>query len=83
MTALTDIQSRSGVAEGAALVTLADADLPGGVAEGLLVGTAGAANLMFADGSIVTGFPLQQGYNPVRVLQVRTGTAASNIWALK
>lgn len=63
-------------------VTLADADLPSGVCRFLLVGTAGAANLMQADGTIRTGVPLMAGYNPIQVRQVRTGTAASNIWAV-
>lgn len=69
-------------ATGYVAVTAADADLPGGVCRGLLVGTAGLANLMDVDGNVRTGIPLQQGYNPLVVRQVRTGTAASNIWAL-
>lgn len=63
-------------------ITPADADLPGGTCRGLLVGTAGAANLMQQDGTVQTGVPLQQGYNPLVCRQVRAGTAASNIWAL-
>lgn len=59
-----------------------DADLPGGVTRALLVGTAGDANLHDANGVLLTGVPLQQGYNPLRVLQVRTGGSASNIWGL-
>lgn len=63
-------------------VALADTDLPGGVCRALLVGTAGAANLMQADGTIRTSVPLQAGYNPIQVLQVRAGTAAADIWAV-
>lgn len=63
-------------------VTKADADLPGGTCRGLLVGTAGTANLMDADGNIRTNVPLQQGYNPLICKQVRTGGTATDIWAL-
>jgi hypothetical protein len=85
MTTLSDMQSRSGVAEGAYLVTKALTDLPGGVAEGLCVGAAGTCNLMFANGDLAVDFPLQAGYNPLRVIQVQTGgtSTAANIWALK
>lgn len=63
-------------------VSKADANLPGGVCRSLLVGTAGTANLMQEDGTIRMDVPLQQGYNPLAVLQVRTGGTADNIWAL-
>lgn len=63
-------------------VVLANAELPGGVCRCLLVGMAGLANLMQADGTVRTGVPLVVGYNPIQVLQVRAGTAASNIWAV-
>lgn len=64
------------------LVTKANADLPGGLCRGLLVGTAGTANLTDKDGVEEADVPLQQGYNPLRVLQVRTGGTADNIRAL-
>lgn len=64
-------------------VTKANSDLAGGLTRGLLVGTAGTANLMQLDGSIRTDVPLQQGYNPLAVRQVRTGGTADNIWALR
>jgi hypothetical protein len=64
------------------LVTKADADLPGGVCRGLLVGTAGTANLQTASGTTRTNVPLQQGFNPLRCKQVRTGGTATDIWAL-
>lgn len=63
-------------------VTKADADLPDGTCRGLLVGTAGTANLMDDTGAIRTNVPLQVGYNPLVCRQVRTGGAADNIWAL-
>lgn len=63
-------------------VTKADADLPGGITRGLLVGSPGTANLMQPDGTIRTDVPLQQGYNPLQVRQVRTGGTAADIWAL-
>lgn len=63
-------------------VTKADSDLPGSITRGLLVGTAGTANLMQPDGTIRANVPLQQGYNPLQVRQVRTGGTADNIWAL-
>lgn len=70
-------------AEEFAPVTKADSDLPGGLCRGLLVGTAGTANLKQLDGTIRANVPLQQGYNPLAVLQVRTGGTASDIWALR
>jgi hypothetical protein len=63
-------------------VTKADANLAGDTCRGLLVGTAGTANLMQQDGTIRTNVPLQVGYNPLSVLQVRLGGTASDIWAL-
>lgn len=66
-----------------AAVTKADADLPApGVTRALNVGTAGTANLMDAAGTIHANYPLQQGCNPIRVKQVRTGGTATDIWAL-
>jgi hypothetical protein len=64
------------------LVTKADADLPRGICRGLLVGTAGTANLMDAAGNIQANVPLQVGYNPLQARQVRTSGTADNIWAL-
>lgn len=62
-------------------VTKANEDLED-VTKALLVGTAGTANLMDASGGIRADVPLIQGYNPLRVKQVRTGGTADNIWAL-
>ena len=64
------------------LVTKADKNLPNSTTKALLVGTAGTANLMQPDGTIQTSVPLQVGYNPLQVLQVRTGGTAADIWAL-
>lgn len=63
-------------------VTKADADLPGGTCKALLVGTAGTANLVDADGNARAAVPLQQGYNPLRCARVATGGSAGDIWAL-
>jgi hypothetical protein len=63
-------------------VVPADADLPGGICRGLLIGTAGTGNLVDGAGNTITAVPLQQGYNPIQVRQVRTGGTADDIWAL-
>jgi hypothetical protein len=63
-------------------VTKADADLPGGRCFGLLVGTAGTANLQDAASNTLADVPLQAGYNPIAATQVRTGGTADDIWAL-
>lgn len=63
-------------------VTKANTDLAGGVTRGLLCGTAGTVNLKMASNSIVTSVPLQQGYNPLEVIQVRVNGTADDIWAL-
>lgn len=63
-------------------VTKADSDLPGGICAGLLVGVAGTLNVMDASGTTVTGVPVQAGYNPISVRQVRAGGTATNIFAL-
>jgi hypothetical protein len=69
-------------AQGVDPVTKADADLPEGPCRALLVGVGGTANIMDARGKILTNVPLQLGYNPIAVRQVRLGGTASNIWAL-
>ena len=69
-------------AYGLVSVTKANSDLTNGTCRGLLVGTAGTANLMDAAGNTLSNVPLQQGYNPIAVLQVRTGGTADDIWAL-
>lgn len=63
-------------------VTKANNDLARLPTKGLLCGTAGTVNLMDAEGNIVADVPLQQGYNPIQVRQVRTGGTADDIWAL-
>ncbi len=51
---------------------------------GLLVGTAGAADIITAAGNTRSNVPLQAGYNPLREKAVlTTGTSsASDIWAI-
>ena len=63
-------------------VTKADADLPDGVAKGLLIGTAGTLNVKTENGNIRTALPVIAGYNNIRVSQVRTGGTATDIFAL-
>lgn len=46
------------------------------LSRGLYVGTAGTADLTFADGTVITAFPLQAGYNPLCVSNAVLGTAA-------
>lgn len=53
-----------------------------GAPRALNCGTAGTANLVDAGGRLLTDYPLQQGYNPISVRQVRTGGTADDIWAL-
>lgn len=63
-------------------VTKANADLPDGVCRGITVGTAGTLNFVDGSGEEHTGYPAQQGYNPIVCQQIRTGGTADNIWAL-
>lgn len=58
-------------------------DLPDGTCRALLVGSAGAADIIDAGGNERTAVPLQQGYNPIGVTRVKaTNIVASNIWAI-
>lgn len=72
----------SAPAVAAVKVTKADDNLPGGICRGLLCGTAGTANLKDAAGNTLANYPLQQGYNPLSVQQVRINGTADDIWAL-
>jgi len=63
-------------------VTKANTDFALGTCRSLLVGTAGTANLMQADGTVRADVPLQRGYNYIEARQVRTGGTADDIWAL-
>ncbi|WP_143596259.1 spike base protein, RCAP_Rcc01079 family [Tistlia consotensis] len=71
-----------GPARDVVLVTKGSDSLPDGAARGLLVGTAGTANLVTEQGGVRSDVPLQQGYNPIRVLAVLTGGTADDIWAI-
>ncbi len=58
-------------------------DLPEGLCRGLLVGSAGAADLRNARGILREAVPLQLGYNPIRVKRVQSSNlVAGGIWAL-
>lgn len=50
---------------------------------GLLVGTAGSATVIDANGNTAALIPLQQGYNPIRVKQIKNVGDAGDIWALE
>lgn len=65
-------------------VTPSDTDpLPSGICRGLLVGTAGSADLIDGSGALRSGVPLQQGYNPLSVRRINdTNLTADDIWAL-
>lgn len=65
------------------LITKSDTqDIANGVCRALLVGTAGTATIIDADGQESQNVPLQQGYNPIGVQRIKTGGTADNIWAL-
>lgn len=66
-------------AQGARLVTKADAALPNGACKALLCDQPGTANLLLLDGTLATNFPLQQGYNPIMVQAVRLGGSAPTL----
>lgn len=55
-------------------------DIPDGPARYLLVGTAGTATLVRADGVEVANVPLVAGYNPLVVKQVKALGTAANIF---
>lgn len=63
-------------------VTKADADLPSGPTFAILCGTPGTVNVQDRSGTVRTDVPLQAGYNPLSVIQIRTGGTADDIWAL-
>lgn len=66
---------------GAIYPVVSDVDFPEGICRALCVGTAGTATLIDAEGNTATNYPLQVGYNPIRVSKVTYGTAA-NVWRL-
>lgn len=53
-----------------------------GICRSFVCGTSGTLNFIDASGATVTGFPAQQGYNPVEVQQFLTGGTASDFWAI-
>lgn len=63
-------------------VTKGNAEFVDGACRGLLVGTAGTANLVDMKGVTRNNVPLQQGYNPLRCQKVLTGGTAADIWAI-
>lgn len=58
-------------------------DLPDGPCRCLCVGTAGVADIVDGEGNAVSGYPLQAGYNPIRVTRIKSSNlAAANIFAI-
>lgn len=51
------------------------------VTRSLCVGTAGTATLTSESGQTLTNYPLQAGYNPIKIKGITLGTA-SDVWAL-
>lgn len=49
---------------------------------GLLVGTAGTANITDSDGNDVDNVPLQAGYNPLSITKLRVLGTADQVFAL-
>lgn len=56
--------------------------LVGGTCRALLVGTAGTATVLDADGNTCTDIPLQAGYNPIQIQKLTALGTAANVWAL-
>jgi len=52
------------------------------VTRALLVGTAGTATVVDADGNTATDIPLQAGYNPLQIQKLTALGTAANVWAL-
>jgi hypothetical protein len=53
-----------------------------GPCRGLLVGTAGTANVTDLAGNELANVPLQQGFNPICIQALAAGGTADDIWAL-
>lgn len=64
------------------LVTKSSDEIESGPCRGLLVGTAGTANLTTIDGDDRDNVPLVKGYNMLACSKVREGGSADDIWAL-
>jgi hypothetical protein len=55
--------------------------IPTGAPRALVCGTAGTLTGEDADGNTITSYPLQQGYNPIRIRSWSAGTA-TDVWGL-
>lgn len=64
------------------LVTKSEDEIATGPCRGLLVGTAGTANLTTLEGDDRDAVPLVKGYNMLACSKVRPGGTADDIWAL-
>jgi hypothetical protein len=72
-------------ASGAVSVTPGSARLANGECKAILANGAGVVDLTFANGTVAVNYPLQAGYNPIRVIvidELTSGTAATGVWAL-
>lgn len=56
-------------------------EIVGGCPNSICCGTAGTFTGVDMDGNTFTNYPLQQGYNPIRVKIWSAGTA-SDVWGL-
>ncbi len=51
------------------------------ITRSLCVGTAGTATMIDEAGNTLTNYPLQAGYNPIKIKNITLGTA-SDVWGL-
>ena len=63
-------------------LTKVNTDIVGGPARALKVGTGGTANFIDAEGNECTNYPLDAGYHPISIKQLKTGGTADDIWGL-
>ncbi len=53
-----------------------------GIARAIWVGSAGTGNLITANDTLLTDFPLKEGILPMQVKAILTGGTATDLWAL-
>ena len=53
-----------------------------GMPKALWVGSAGTATMKDGYGDVLTGFPLEVGYNPIMISELTTLGTASNVWGM-
>jgi hypothetical protein len=72
---------RSEIAKGVVALTKNDTNTFAAT-EGLLVGTAGTANITTPKDGNVNDVPLQAGYNPISITKLRLGGSVADVFAL-